>query len=434
MIVHRAAWVLPVAAPPIRDGWVAVEHGRIVGVGGQAGAPPSSARTHRGGAPFSSADVDQASESYRSPHAHQRGEPPSSAPAGPAEVILPALVNAHTHLELSWMAGRVPPATSMPGWAFDLIRTRRAEGPDPVEPVRAAIARMRQSGTGLVGDVANTSAAWEPLRESGMSAAVFREVLGFRPERAEEVVREAWAGIEALPRCAWLRPAVVPHAPYSVSPALFRAVAAASRDLPVSVHLGESAEEVEFLRSGTGPWRDVLERLGAWDPGWRPPGCGPVAYLEQFGLVSRRLVAVHGVQLTDDELSRLAAAGATLVTCPRSNRWTGAGAPPINRFYASGVRVAIGTDSLAGVEDLNLFSELRAIRALAPHVPASAILESVTRSGAEALGFGTELGSIEPGKQAALIAVKVPAGTRDVEEYLVGGIPPADIRWLQQEL
>jgi 5-methylthioadenosine/S-adenosylhomocysteine deaminase len=140
------------------------------------------------------------------------------------------------------------------------------------------------------------------------------------------------------------------------------------------------------------------------------------------------------VQLTDDELSRLAAAGATLVTCPRSNRWTGAGAPPINRFYASRVRVAIGTDSLAGVEDLNLFSELRAIRALAPHVPASAILESVTRSGAEALGFGTELGSIEPGKQAALIAVKVPAGTRDVEEYLVGGIPPADIRWLQQEL
>lgn len=402
VIVHRAAWVLPIAAPPIRDGWVAVDNGRIVAVGGRADQPPGQALLNM----------------------HE------------AAVILPALVNAHTHLELSWMAGRVPPAASMPEWAFDLIRTRRAAEGDAVEPVRAAIASLHASGTGLVGDIGNTAAAWEPLRASGIRARVFRELLGLRPEGADALVREAWAGLDALPPSSRLRPAVVPHAPYSVSPALFRAVAAASRDEAVSVHLGESAAEVEFLRTGGGPWRDVLERLGvwdaAWDSGWRPPGCGPVDYLEQFGLVTPRLIAVHGVQLGGPELARLAAAGATLVTCPRSNRWTGAGTPPVDRFYASGVRVAIGTDSLAGVEDLNLFAEMREVRLLAPQVPASKLLESATRRGAEALGWGTELGTIEPGKQAILIAVQAPPDTADVEEYLVGGIEPPAIRWLTE--
>ena len=126
------------------------------------------------------------------------------------------------------------------------------------------------------------------------------------------------------------------------------------------------------------------------------------------------------------------AAGATLVTCPRSNRWVGAGSPPVDQFYASGVRVAIGTDSLASVEDLNLFSEMAQIRALGPDIPARAIVESATRIGAEALGFGEDYGTIEPGKRAALIAVRVPDGVDDVEEYLVSGIRPADVGWLDE--
>ncbi len=143
---------------------------------------------------------------------------------------------------------------------------------------------------------------------------------------------------------------------------------------------------------------------------------------------------MHGVQFTDDELRQLASCGATVVTCPRSNRWTGAGVPPIGRFYASGVRVAIGTDSLASVADLNLFSEMAEVRRLAPDVPARQILKSATLDGAIALGFGSELGSISAGKRAELLAVRVPAGVEDVEEYLVGGIQPADIAWLDAGL
>jgi cytosine/adenosine deaminase-related metal-dependent hydrolase len=215
-----------------------------------------------------------------------------------------------------------------------------------------------------------------------------------------------------------------------VSPALLKEITRGNPARPLSVHLGESAQELEFLQRGTGEWRALLEQLGAWTPSWTAPGCGPVEYLDALGMVHDRLVAVHGVHFTDAELTRLAAAGATVVTCPRSNRWTGAGLPPIDRFYASGVRVAVGTDSLASVDDLNLFAELAEVRRLAPSVPASRILDSATRAGARALGFDSELGSIEPGKRAQLLAVRLPAAVPDVEEYLLSGIDPGDIRWL----
>jgi cytosine/adenosine deaminase-related metal-dependent hydrolase len=215
-----------------------------------------------------------------------------------------------------------------------------------------------------------------------------------------------------------------------VSPDLFRAIAAASSPRPISVHLGESPEEMQFLRDGTGPWRDMLERLGVWSPGWRAPGCGPIGYMRELGLLSGRLIAVHCVQLPDEELRALASAGATIVTCPRSNRWVGAGDPPVSRFYASGARVAVGTDSLASVGDLNLFAELAAVRRLAPDVPPSRILQSATRDGAAALGFGADFGTIAPGKRAPLLAVDVPGGAADVEEYLLSGIPPDAVRWL----
>ena len=328
------------------------------------------------------------------------------------------------------MRGQVHPASSMPKWVERLLALRTV-GHEPAEPICEAIREARASGTALVGDVTNTLGAYEPLLESGMSAAVFRELLGFNVDDASAVIAAARAQLEALTPVARLRSSIVPHAPYSVAPALLREIARASEpDRIVSIHLGESAEEVEFLRSGSGAWRTLLTDLRVWREGWVAPQCSPVDFIARHGLLNQRLLAVHCVQLQDDELRRLAVAGATVVTCPRSNVWTGAGPPPIARFYASGVRVGIGTDSLASVADLNMFAELAAVRQMAPSVPPRELLESATRSGAEALGFGSELGTIEAGKRAELIAVRVPADVDDVEEYLVGGVQPRDVRWL----
>jgi cytosine/adenosine deaminase-related metal-dependent hydrolase len=159
------------------------------------------------------------------------------------------------------------------------------------------------------------------------------------------------------------------------------------------------------------------------------PGCDPVSYLDRHGIIDEKTLVVHGVQFSDRALARLAEIGATLVTCPRSNQWVGVGYPPIDRFYKSGVKLAVGTDSLASVEDLNLFSELKTMRWLAPNVPAAKILESATLVGARALGLDPSFGSLTPGKGAAVLSVKLPGTVEDVEEYLLSGIQPQQIAW-----
>ena len=397
--LYRAAWLLPIARPPIPHGWVAVDRGRVIALGDADTAGPRDIRRV--------VDVGDAA-------------------------ILPGLVNAHTHLELSWMRGQVPPGVSMPAWAERLMSLRRTVSAEPPQPILDAVREVRAAGTSLVGDVTNTLATYEPLADSDLAGAIFRELLGFNAPAPADLVASVRAQLDDLTPLAWLRPSVVPHAPYSVSPDLFRAIAAVSGARPISVHLGESADELRFLKDGTGAWRDLLGALGAWSDRWAPPGCGPVEYLDRLGLVGPRLLAVHGTHFTDSDLARLAAAGSTVVTCPRSNRWTGAGTPPIESFYSSGVRVAIGTDSLASVDDLNTFAELAEVHRLAPRVTASRLLESATRSGATALGFGADYGTIEPGKLADLITVRLRGGIKDVEEYLVGGIEPDLVSWLPE--
>jgi cytosine/adenosine deaminase-related metal-dependent hydrolase len=346
--------------------------------------------------------------------------------------ILPGLVNAHVHLELSWMRGRVPRAPALPAWIRSLMALRRTVPSDPVEPIEAAVAEARASGTALVGDVTNTLSSIDVLERATLSARVFRELIGFRVDDPEALVAEAQAAIDRRPPSTGVRVSLAAHAPYSVSPGVLRALARTrrARPEPTTIHLAESADEIEFVATGGGPMRRLLDEVGAWDPAWRAPGCGPVEYLERTGVLDARTLVVHGVHLTDGELARLAALGVTLVTCPRSNEATGAGTPPVARFYASGIRVAFGTDSLACVPNLDLFAELAAARRLAPEVPASGLLASATRHGAEALGFGGEFGVVVPGARAELLAVAIPAGVEDVEEYLVSGAPSGRVRWL----
>ncbi|HEY8548857.1 MAG TPA: amidohydrolase family protein [Vicinamibacterales bacterium] len=389
--------MLPIVSPPLRDAWVTVRRGRIVAVG-QRTPPPGRGVEER--------DLGRSA-------------------------LMPGLVNAHTHLELSPLWGKVAPARSLPAWVRVLLERRAAIGtPDP-GLIRQAIADALEAGTAAIGDVSNTLAAVPAIARSRLHAVVFHELLGFQVADPEPVLDEAARARAAAPQSSRVRLAVAPHAPYSVSPPLLAAIAAEarSRNEVWSIHLGESPEEVELLMKGRGAWREFLEERGAWNPAWACPGCRPVEYLERLGVLGPRLLAVHGVQLTDAELRTLAAHGATLVTCPRSNVWVGVGNPPVARFYTSGVRVAIGTDSLASGTDLNVFSEVAAMHHLAPEIPPARLLASATREGALALGLD-DLGAIAPGMQARLITVDLPRGLRDVETYLTEGVDPGQIAWI----
>lgn len=397
-IRYLARWILPVTSPPVEYGWVDVEDGLITGVGGKPAAP---ARPR-----LREVDLGRVA-------------------------VLPGLVNAHTHLELSMHRGTVPPAESMPAWARALMRRTAADSERVrTEHIASAVAEMRRAGTALVGDVGNTLASLPALDAGPVDGVLFHEMLGFdvAPDEAEVLVGRLRDRVGGR-RDERVRLRGAAHAPYSVSAALFRALVAGVPG-PRSVHLAESREECEFLRDGGGVWRQILEARGRWVPGWEPPGTGPVDYLDALGWLRGDTLAVHGVQLTASGISRLAEAGATIVTCPRSNRWTGAGPPPVPDFYASGARIAVGTDSLTSVPDLNLFGELAELRRLAPDVPASLLLRSATVAGASALGRGRTHGAVEPGRRAALIAVDISGAGADVEEYLLNGVRPEQITWL----
>jgi aminodeoxyfutalosine deaminase len=407
LIRYRAAWVLPISEPPIRDGWVAIDRGRIIATGRQS-------------ANKSEPEVDLGDVA-----------------------VLPGLVNAHTHLELSYLRDEVPPASEFVTWVRGVMAARRRYR-DPRDPaimhaISEALVESATSGTAIIGDISNTLVTFEPLARDPVAAAVvFYELIRFSTDDPEAFVEAAVRDLDALnaaeDRSDHLVATLAAHAPYSVAPLVFRYIRQAINRrpfAPCSVHLSESAEEVEFIRSGGGPWRALLEELGVWDPSWSPPGGSPVQFLDDCGFLDSRVLVVHGVQMTPADLGLLAMRKSTLVTCPRSNGHTGAGAPPLAEFYGSGVPIAIGTDSLASAPDLNIFAELATMRALAPSVPAASLVASATIVGARALGFDADYGTIEAGKRARLLAVDLPPVVDDVEEYLVSGIRPGQLRWIE---
>jgi len=409
MLRLTAAWILPIAAPPIRDGWVDVDGDRVVACGSAASVKSSADRSRE----IDLGDV----------------------------AILPGLVNAHTHLELSWLRDQVPRGASFVSWIRAVMSARSAQpapdAPQILDGVSQGIAEAIRAGTAVVGDISNTLVTLRSLGESPLASVVFYELIGFNRADPEGIVAGARGAIRDVARAPTLRASLAAHAPYSVAPAMLRAIASAVADDPVrtcSVHLCESAEEIEFIRAGGGPWKQLLEDVGAWNAEWTAPATTPVEYLDAQRFLGDHLLAVHAVHATEADLGTLAARRTTVVTCPRSNLYTGAGTPPIRRFYRSGVTVAVGTDSLASTPDLNLFAELAEMHALAPDVPAGLVLESATRSGARALGFDGDYGSIEPGKRARLLAVAVPPSVDDVEEYLVSGIDPQQLRWVPDAL
>ena len=192
---------------------------------------------------------------------------------------------------------------------------------------------------------------------------LFYECLGFDLVSTFDLPEKfPWFGRPEVAAAAWVSAAA--HAPYSVSAALFRAVAAwnRARSGVQTVHLAESQAEIDFLARGDGFFEGLLKRRGRWVPDFQPPGADAAAYLQGLGFLGPRTLAVHGTQLSAADCGRLAGTGTWLVLCPRANRYTGAGAPPVPELLKAGVNLCLGTDSLAGNWDLNLFGEM----ALAP--------------------------------------------------------------------
>ena len=416
-LLVRAGMVLPIAGPPIPDGALRVRAGEITAVGPAAALPP---------------------------------EPGETVLDLPDCILLPGLVNAHCHLELGGLAGRVPYPGSFPQWVLSLISHERPDAMGVERAVAAGVRALLAGGATCVGDITTTGLTREPLQRAGIRAVSCRELLGLSPDRVGPALAEARAwlrrgeegmgsvGSEAIPDfphfpycphsrhshlegapdCSRVRPGLSPHAPYSTAATTYREAArlAQASSAPFATHLSESMDEIEFVARGEGGFAALLRARGIPLDSWDPPGCSPVRCLADLGVLDVLGAAAHVNYLLPGDLELLAAGRLVPVYCPGSHRFFGHPPHPAGEMLRAGIPVALGTDSLASNDRLHMLAEARAAWQAVPGTSAADWIRAATANGARALGLGEACGTLEPGKRADLVAIHPGARARDPHE------------------
>ena len=368
MLRIRAGSVHPVTAPPIEDGAVLVDdRGTIAAVGPHSLVPaPAGARE------------------LAFPHAS----------------LVPGLVNTHTHLELTHLADKNA-EREFARWIRSLRTLKDATTPD--EFARAAERGVRDAwaaGVTCVADTGSTGAPLEALARLGARGIYYQEVFGPDPGQCAASMEELRRALDRLSPLATspLSLGVSPHAPYTVSEPLYRAVADLARRerCPLAMHLAESRAETELVRDGSGPFADALRARGF---AVRAQHCSPVQYLLRLGVLQRATgwLCIHCVQVDERDVAILRDSGAGVAHCPRSNRAHGHGTAPLAAFRRAGLRVGLGTDSVVSVGDSSLLAE-----AAAAGLDGEDALRMLTIEGARALGLESEIGSLDVGKAGDL--------------------------------
>ncbi len=387
-------------------------------------------------------------------------------------VILPGLVNAHTHLEFSGLTAPLPYEKTFASWIRNVVVWRRGEmAASARQAIQRGLAESAQAWVTLLGEIATHD--WDAPTALNVSEVdlthapaqspqlvVFREVLGLKPDAIQPQMADAcrhltvgaayrWEGDApaqpregeisasqprlggslalpslALPSNDWSpnwTAGLSPHAPYSLSRELFSEVLDLAKQsrCPVAMHLAETREELELLATGTGPLAELFTEWGLWTTGQRAAFRSPLEVLQQLSSLSRVLV-IHGNYLTSEELDFLTGKDQfSVVYCPRTHSYFQHDLYPLAELLERGIRVALGTDSRASNPDLNLLSEVRHVAQQHPEIAPTTLLEMATTHGAEALGLGNSVGCIAPGLRADLCVLPIPPGIRDPFEAVL---------------
>jgi len=375
-IIHRARWVMTEPGHWIGNGRVVVREKKILEVSGIGASPTPDGRI-----------ID-----------HGDG------------ILMPALVNTHTHIALSNSA-RPHASRGFVKWVERLIKDRDRQSPhEAAQTVQDGIAALKNSGTGLVGEFGPHVPVAPALEAAGLQATVWTECLG--NDR----------GLPPLPVSGkTIRHAYAGHAPHTTSPTLLKRVQTADTRLGqrFCLHLAESREEMEFLQAGKGVWADFMTQMGIDFSNWDCFGKRPVEAAFEMGLLDQNTLAVHLLEINFKEMEAFSQTGAHVCLCPRSNWMLHRKLPNIEGFLKLGIQPALGTDSLASVSTLNLFDEMRFIHDRYPGLSPDVILGVGTINGARALGCPA-LGSLLPGSQNRMIYVSLEAANaKQAAERLV---------------
>ena len=286
-------------------------------------------------------------------------------------LIMPGLVNPHTHLEgPETYGGKNPkgeppwyPPQSFPNWAERVINFRLQMKPsDFLRSVTDGYRRLARNGITTVGDHSHLGRTWRAHKKSLLRTIILEEFVNLNPRTAEITFQKVADFLKIIPKKNRLiSGGVAPHAPYTVSDKLYRLSFkfAQNNKMPLSTHLSELREEVQLLITGKGPLKDYLKRVGRDNPYWQPPGISPVQYLYKLGALKRPAFFVHCNYLSQTDIDLLARTNSTVVFCPNSQHYFGHPPHPFRRLIKAGVNVALGTDGLGSNQDLSILKEMR---------------------------------------------------------------------------
>jgi cytosine/adenosine deaminase-related metal-dependent hydrolase len=316
--------------------------------------------------------------------------------------LMPGLVNAHTHVNLSHAAGKTVSGRGFVSWVKSLVKLLRTAPDEAV--LHRAMDELAGCGTVLAADIAGfharrTAAAFASSAVQWLPVVEFigpGKSMRWPAELSEGVfTRYALRGISG-------------HALYSTSGELLQKAKtwATDMDLPFVMHLAESPDESEMFVLGSGEMLGFYTRAGFVSPHFSPPGMSPVAFAHSLGLLDENTLAVHCAQADAEDMALLASSGSAVCLCPRSNEYIGVGRAPWQKFFAMRLPLCIGTDGLCSNTSLNLFDELRFMaanwRGGNARFPWQQALEAVTRTPARLLRAGHRYGTIAPGCCARL--------------------------------
>ena len=377
---YHARWVLPITQPPIENGTVVERDGRITYVGPRAAAPSGD-------------DYD----------------------LGDA-ILLPGLVNTHTHLELTAMRGFLEDL-DFADW-IDKLRQSRNEildQPKLLDSAKFGIIEGLEAGITTFADTCSSGVAMDAMLELGVRGVMYQEVFAPDPARCDAAVAELGKLLDAFePRQTDLVSlGISPHAPYTVSDALYAATSklAGKRKLPLAMHIAESAAEEDIVVRGEGPFADRWRKRGIEV---KKRARSPIALLEKHDVLQPGALLIHCVRVDGTDISTIARHGCAVAHCPASNAKFGHGVAPLLPLVAAGIAVGIGSDSVASNNRMDILDEARL--AVLTHRAATRrhdafgahqALALATIGGAQALGIDDRVGSLEVGKDADLAGFKI---------------------------
>lgn len=343
-------------------------------------------------------------------------------------ILLPGLVNAHVHLELSKLRGETRSGGGFGPWVTSMMERRDALSPEQdAEAIDAGISELLRAGTVAIGEVSNTLASVELLASAPLLGRVFHEVFGMSREVARHSValaRERRKSVRDWPHN--LSYALAPHTVYSLHPDVLRELTddAHKEGVRTSLHLSEHAAERAFLHDASGPFADFLARRNVPTSDFSAPGLSPVDYARKLGVLGPQVLAIHLCATTREELVRVREAGSPAVLCPRSNLFIELKLPPLFDILEAGLTPGLGTDSLASNTTLDVLAEATALRDRFPQVDPGLLVSMATWYGAVALGLSHRVGALREGLSPGLLAIDLERPVVDPLKYLLRSPPP----------